>query len=296
MKIEVPAGKYVVAVSGGVDSVALLHILAQQHDSAHYFIVAHFDHGIRSDSEEDRKLVQRLARSYGLPFVYDQASLGPKASEAIARDARYKFLHTVRIAAGAKAVITAHHQDDLLETVIINLLRGTKSRGLSSLRSTKLLKRPLLGYTKKQIQEYAKEHKLEWREDSTNQDETYLRNYIRKQIMPRIDIPARAQLLEHSEKAAVLNDAIHNLTASYLDAQPEAQVLERQSFRELPDVVAHEVLAEWLRVHTAVSLTSKLIHRLTRAIVEGRNGAKFDIARGYSIVLNRTQAKLVSPQ
>ncbi len=297
MNIELPAGKYVVAVSGGVDSIVLLHMLAQkQHDQAHSFVVAHFDHGIRSDSAEDRKLVQRAAQSYGLPFVYDQVSLGPKASEAIAREARYKFLHTVRKVASADAIITAHHQDDLLETVIINLLRGTKSRGLSSLRSTKTLVRPLLGLTKQQIRAYARQHKLEWREDSTNNDETYLRNYIRKQIMPRLDDSARGKLLEHSQKAAVLNDAIHALTVSYLDTQPEALVLERQSFRELPEAVAYEVLAEWLRAHTTVSLTSKLIERLSGAIAEGRNGATFDIARGYSIELSRNYAKLTLPQ
>lgn len=297
MNIEVPAGRYIVAVSGGVDSIVLLYLLAQQRrDQKYSFVVAHFDHGIRPDSAEDRKLVQRAAQSYGLPFVYDQANLGPKASEAVARDARYKFLHTVRISAAADAIITAHHQDDLLETVIINLLRGTKSRGLSSLRSTKTLIRPLLGITKQEIRAYARQHKLEWREDSTNDDETYLRNYIRKQIMPRLDTGARSKLLEHSQKAAVLNDAIHSLTASYLDTQPEALVLNRQSFRELPEVVAHEVLADWLRLHTPVSLTSKLIERLAIAITEGRTGAKFDVARGYSIELTRNHAKLVSPQ
>ena len=297
MNIELPAGKYVVAVSGGVDSMVLLDLLVQkQHDQAYSFVVAHFDHGIRSDSAEDRKLVQRAAQSYGLPFVYDQANLGPKASEAVAREARYKFLHTVRTSAGADAIITAHHRDDLLETVIINLLRGTKSRGLSSLRSTKTLVRPLLGLTKQQIRAYARQHKLSWREDSTNDDETYLRNYIRKQIMPRLDDSARERLLKHSQKAATLNDAIHALTVRYLDTQPEALVLDRQSFRELPEAVAHEVLAEWLRVHTTVSLTGKLIERLTAAIIMGRTGAKFDVARGYWIELTRSQAKLVCPQ
>ena len=297
MNIELPAGKYVIAVSGGVDSMVLLHLLAQkQHDQAHSFVVAHFDHGIRPDSTEDRKLVQQTAESYGLPFVYDQVSLGPAASEAVARDARYSFLRIVRTSVGADAIITAHHQDDLIETIIINFLRGTKSRGLSSLRSTKTLYRPLLGLTKQQIRAYARQHKLKWREDSTNDDETYLRNYIRKQIMPRLDDSARKRLLEHSQKAATLNDAIQALTVRYLDTQPEALVLERQSFRELPEAVAHEVLAEWLRLHTTASLTSKLIERLATAITEGGTGAKFDVARGYSIELTRNHAKLVSPQ
>jgi tRNA(Ile)-lysidine synthase len=298
MEIAVPAGKYVVAVSGGVDSAVLLHLLvqlSQQPNANLRLVVAHFDHGIRIDSAEDRKLVQRLAHSYKLPFVYDQAALGPKASEAVARDARYSFLRTVSKTVGADAIITAHHQDDLLETVIINLLRGTKSRGLSSLRSTEKLRRPLLDYSKKTIRSYAAQHKLEWHEDSTNEDEAYLRNYVRKQIMPRLDESARAQLLEHSKKAASLNDAIHAIIEEYLAKQPEPQQLNRADFRSLPPEVSHEVLASWLRAQTDVGITSKLIERLANAIGQGRNGSRIDVAHGYSLELTRSEAHLVVP-
>ena len=145
-------GKYVVAVSGGVDSVALLHLLLEANDERRTmndedspssvlrppfrFVVAHFDHGIRKDSAEDRKLVQAMAQKIrGLPFVYDEGRLGPRASEATARLARYTFLRRVLQASGARAIVTAHHQDDLLETAIINLLRGTGRKGLTALGS-----------------------------------------------------------------------------------------------------------------------------------------------------------------
>lgn len=299
MEIMVPAGKYVVAVSGGVDSMVLLHLLVQlakQPDAELKLVVAHFDHGIRGDSAEDRKLVQQRAQLYKLPFVYDQASLGRDASEAVAREARYSFLRSVSKAVGANAIITAHHQDDVLETIIINLLRGTKSRGLSSLRSTKELLRPLLRYSKATIRSYATQHKLQWREDSTNEDEAYLRNYIRKQIMPRLDEAARTQLLEHSEKAATLNDAIHVLTEEYLAKQPEPLVLDRASFGKLPPEVSHEVLASWLRAQTEIGLTSKLIVRLSNAIREGRNGSRIDAARGYCLEIGRNTAHLLAPR
>src|SRR3990172_5722177 len=130
--VDIKLGTYVVAVSGGVDSVVLLHLLVQKGQRAegrgqskYNFIVAHFDHGIREDSKLDRELVQELAKKYNLPFVYNQGNLGPKASEATARDARYAFLNKVKDSVSAQAIITAHHQDDVLETAIINLLRGT---------------------------------------------------------------------------------------------------------------------------------------------------------------------------
>jgi len=299
MQITVPAGKYVVAVSGGVDSVTLLDLLAQEAkkpDSNLKLLVAHFDHGIRSDSAEDRKLVQKLAAKHKLPFVFDQASLGAGTSEAVARKARYSFLYRVSDVFGADAIITAHHQDDLLETVIINLLRGTKSRGLSSLRSTTKLRRPLLKFTKRQIHAYAVAHNLTWREDSTNEDEAYLRNYIRRHIMPKLSLNAREKLLGHSEKAAMLNDAIHGLTNEYLRAQPDKNTIDRDAFRRLPQEVKYELLAEWLRQQADVTITSKLIHRLSDAIDTGRTSAQFDVARGYRITLTKTRAKLEAPE
>ena len=306
MEITLPGGRYVVAVSGGVDSVVLLHMLAGQRakdkgqnrtNSAlspqpSALIIAHFDHGIRLDSVEDRKLVQKLAKQYGLPFVYDRAELGAGASEATAREARYAFLAKVKQATGADAIITAHHEDDVLETIIINWLRGTKSRGLSSLRSSQLVRRPLLGMTKKQIRAYARSHNLAWREDSTNADETYLRNYIRKHVVTKLDEKARAKLLEHSAKAAELNDAITGLVGEYLQRHTTPQSIDRLAYRELPKEVAREVLAEWLRRNTSIGVTTKLILRLDTAVRTGRNGSRVDIAKGNSLYLTRNKAEL----
>jgi tRNA(Ile)-lysidine synthase len=203
MDFDLPAGSYVVAVSGGVDSVALLHMLARRPGLK--LTVAHYDHGIRPDSAEDRRHVQYFARAHGLPFVYETGQLGSDASEATARRARYDFLHRVRQASGAGAVITAHHQDDLLETIILNLLRGTGRRGLSSLKSTDVVKRPLLHLPKNELLRYAAEQGLVWREDSTNADPRYLRNYIRHNILPRFAASDREALLAISRRIKPAN-------------------------------------------------------------------------------------------
>ncbi len=297
MNIQVSGGRYVVAVSGGVDSVVLLDLLVKQDDSLRkdsniQLTIAHFDHGIRSDSAKDRQLVQKLAKKYGLPFVYDRVELGAGASEAVARKARYDFLVKVKQAVGADGIITAHHEDDVLETIIINWMRGTKSRGLSSLRSSAHVQRPLLGMTKKQIRSYAHLHNLQWREDSTNQDETYLRNYIRKHVVAKLDAQARARLLEHSAKAAELNDAIVELTTAYLHRHTTDTEIDRLAYRELPKEVAREVLAEWLRRYTKAGVTTKVILRLDAAIRTGRNGSQVDIAAGDSFRLTRNQVLL----
>ena len=259
MRVEIEPGRYVVAVSGGVDSMSLLHALRNL--PGVQLTVAHFDHGIRPDSRLDRELVQQTAKQYGLPFVYHEGRLGRGASEALARNARYKFLEAVKKAVGAQAIITAHHEDDALETAIINMLRGTGRRGITSLQSHRHLVRPLLTIPKKDILAYAQDQGLLWREDSTNEDLTILRNYVRKVLLPKIGEEGKKQLLTHIAHLRVLNRAIDNHLGLYLHLQPARQTLDRQEFANLPHAVALEVLAQWLRSHH-VQFDASLLEQL----------------------------------
>ncbi len=278
MKLTVPAGRYVVAVSGGVDSMTLLNLLSNQQGLK--LTVAHFDHGIRDDSAKDRRLVQKVAHAHGLPFVYNQGQLGVGASEATARKARYDFLQQVQKAAMAQAIITAHHQDDMLETAVINLLRGTGRRGLSSLQNHYHLLRPLLTYDKKQIEAYAKTHNLEWREDSTNQDEKYLRNYVRRQILSKFSDAQRQQLLVHLNTASELNKHLESLLELQLHIQPAVNKLDRHWFIQLPHNVAKEVMASWLRQRGA-SFNTKTLERLLVAAKTYQVHKRADINNGW---------------
>src|SRR6266496_535916 len=130
---KIPSGMYVVAVSGGVDSMVLLDMMRRLAGTT--VVVAHVDHGMRSDSRLDRMLVQRYTMSHNLALEYTELHLGVGTDEATARQERYKFLRHMRKKYNASAIVTAHHRDDVLETAIMNLLRGTGWRGLSSLRS-----------------------------------------------------------------------------------------------------------------------------------------------------------------
>ncbi len=280
MKVNLDKGRYVVAVSGGVDSVVLLDLLKDL--PGVQLTVAHFDHGIRADSLQDRVLVQKLALQYDIPFAYDSAALGPDASEDVARRARYEFLHKVRVAAKAKAIITAHHQDDMLETAVINLLRGTGSRGLSSLKSRDRVVRPLLEYTKTQIKSYATEHGLKWREDSTNLDQKYLRNYVRIKILCRFTPEQRQTFLDHVLKAGQLNSKLETAMANQLHIQPAVHMLDRHWFIGLPHNVAREVLATWLR-ERGVNYDKKTLERLVTAAKTYEPGKKADVNMGYFI-------------
>lgn len=280
-----------VAVSGGVDSMVLLDILRQSPDVD--LVVAHFEHGVREDSDEDRKLVEAAAKKHGLPFVFERGHLGREASEAAARDARYAFLRRVKEDQGAQAIITAHHQDDLLETAVLNILRGTGRKGLASLQTTTELSRPLLSVPKQEIVAYAKDHGIVWREDSTNQSDAYLRNYIRQHVMPRLESAGKQQLLAYIERAEELNPAIDELLLHDLQAQPSSDMLNRQWFILLPYAVSCEVMAAWLRTNDIRQFDKKAIERLVVAAKVAIPGKECDILAGRSLKVGKKTLQLV---
>lgn len=282
MKLDLEPGVYVLAVSGGVDSMVLLDLAAdlaknQSKSKKYWFVVAHFDHGIREDSDEDRMLVERMAKKCGFPFVYDVAKLGPNASEAVARKARYGFFSRVRRAAHADAVITAHHEDDLIETAILNLLRGTGRKGLSSLSNGNGLMRPLLCYSKSQMYAYAKTHDLEWREDSTNKNNKYRRNQVRENIVAKMTGAERKKMLRVLSDAKKVNTKLDYQIAKLLQFASRNQRLDRGFFIGLPHKVALEVMAAWLRKNEIRQLDRKLLERLVNAAKAFPGGKQTDV-------------------
>lgn len=223
----------VVAVSGGVDSVVLLHKLLGVGDK---LVVAHVDHGIRDDSGDDARFVEGLAKLYGLEFEDLKLSLGPNASEDLARQKRYDFLLDVAKRHNG-ILVTAHHGDDLVETVVINLRRGTGWRGLAVMNRGNV-ERPLVGLSKDQIYEYALLNNLEYVEDKTNRDLRYLRNKIRSQLKSRLNDSMRAEFLELRNHQIALRGQIQ----VEVEGLNEALFSSRHFFTQVPSEVALEIL------------------------------------------------------
>jgi tRNA(Ile)-lysidine synthase len=290
MQVDIRPGKYVAAISGGVDSMVLLDLLDKLSDVQ--VIVAHFEHGIRVDSLEDFKLVKVAAKKYGMSFAAAHGNLGPDASEAMARKARYDFLQHVMVEEKAAGIITAHHQDDLLETAVMNLLRGTGRLGLSSLRSKGELLRPLLDYSKNDIREYAEAHNLNWHEDSTNADDRYLRNYIRHNILSRFGEKGKAALLDKVRHAREINDQIDSLLNKDLDLQPSLDQLKRTWFLQLPYAVASEVMANWLRRNGVAQFDRTLIDKLVVYTKTKAPGKETDVNGAYVLTFGKENIKL----
>lgn len=200
-KYIAPDDTLILAISGGVDSMVLLDLALWNHPKEK-LIIAHFDHTLRGwESDMDREFVWDFAGKNELlceTKKLDIVSLAEneKASiESTARKYRYKFLIDIAEKYRAKYILTAHHQDDRIETAIFNLIRGTKLWGIHALSKIQNIEevidtyifRPLAHISKKEIREYAVIHKLEYREDSTNSDTRYLRNKLRHHILPEFE-------------------------------------------------------------------------------------------------------------
>lgn len=186
-----------VAVSGGPDSSALAHMLIKQHFN---ITLASFDHQLRPGSAQDCHFVQHMAEQFDVPFFTGKADIHHLAEqqklslEDAARQARYGFLFTTAQTIQSRAVLTAHTADDQVETVLMHILRGSGTRGLTGMAACAIsafhptipLVRPLLGVWRTQIEEYCRQYELQTRVDESNEDQGYFRNRIRHSLIPAL--------------------------------------------------------------------------------------------------------------
>lgn len=290
--------KIVLAVSGGVDSVVMLHSIVQRSSEFKMgleFIVAHFDHGIRKDSESDARFVEALAASYGVQYEAGRGDLATTASEATARKARWDFLHTIKNKHDAIGIMTAHHADDLLETVVINLLRGTGRRGLSVLGNTDSVIRPLIKNTKSEIYDYAVKHSLEFVEDDSNNDHRYLRNKVRHLYLPKLE-SRLAELKSYIQTAERTNPQIDLLIDRLCDNElhdsDNELSLPKDFLRTIPDSVAREVMREMMErsgvIHDKQKLSSDMIEQLLQFAKRTDSNKTMHISKQLHAQIDRT--------
>ncbi len=228
-------------------------------------VVAHIDHGIRKDSGLDAVLVKSIAMSHNLIYESTKLNLGPDTSEEEARQKRYDFLRSLSKKYNAYGILTAHHKDDVIETAIINMMRGTGWRGLGSLRSAHGIVRPFLEWDKAALVQYAEEHGLAWHHDSTNDDTKYLRNHVRLTVLPKITNESREKLYQYIVRQNDLTERIDTEAMAWLSQKnvldSPVVSLPRYEFIMMPQHVAHELLQAVLRQKIGKSITRPLAGR-----------------------------------
>lgn len=193
-----PGEGVLAAVSGGADSVAMLH---QLRTAPYRLVVGHVDHRLRADSKRSADFVRRLCTEWDLPCrvarvdVKGRAARQRESVEEAARHLRYAALGRMALATRCRAIVTAHTMNDQAETVLMNLFRGAGPAGLAGMRPARRLSarsrvwllRPLLKVERTTLRNYLRRHRLGWIDDPSNQDTAFTRNFVRLELLPRIE-------------------------------------------------------------------------------------------------------------
>lgn len=233
-----PSTPLLIAVSGGPDSLALLHLL---NASGYPLVCATFNHRLRPEAADEVAYVRQVAESLGIPFVTDSADVAAYAEaeglslEEAARTLRYRFLFREARKAGAQAVLTGHTADDQAETVLMHFLRGAGLSGLKGMLPRVVLPvfdeeiplvRPLLGWQRANTETYCREHNLSPIQDPTNTDTTYFRNRLRHELLPALE-SYNPRIRETLARTAFALQGDEALLAEVLDAAWQKSVLEQ---------------------------------------------------------------------
>ncbi len=181
-------GRVLLALSGGVDSVVLLHALVSLRKQEGFVLSAvHVHHGLRAEADADAEFVQALCAQLDVKIVVVRVQVGPGNLEAEARDARYRALHAQAQQEDADVIALAHHADDQVETILMHWMRGAGGQGLAGMRELSgNLWRPLLTLPRAHLENAAKEIGAAWCEDASNQDVTLMRNALRHRVLPEL--------------------------------------------------------------------------------------------------------------
>ncbi len=265
--------RIVVAVSGGVDSMVLLHVLLTL--SAEYPIelcVAHVNHSLRGEeSDRDELFVKEVADRYGLPFFLrklsrDELKVGGESLQSIARIKRYGFLEEVRDEFNADVVALGHHRDDQVETVLMRLFMGSGIPGLKGMLPVRgVFIRPLFDVKRHDILRYAEEQGIGYVSDRTNKDLRYLRNRIRLRVIPFLE----------SEIHRSISDRIFNLSKILIE---EDDFLEAEAEKRLDGVVLERSDDEIsLDIRALTRLHRAIQTRILRMVWEGLSGDRFGL-------------------
>jgi tRNA(Ile)-lysidine synthase len=282
---------YLIGVSGGRDSVALLHLLVAL--GYRELIVCHLNHRLRGRAgAADARLVEKLAAQLGLKLVSGSASVRAQATknkmsiETAAREARYAFFAATAKRRGAHTIFLGHHADDLVETFLLNLFRGSGLTGLAGMRQTSTravgtiqltIVRPLLGVWRADIDKYVKNHRLKFREDATNKTTGPLRNRLRHRVVPYLEKTLGRKVRQNIWRTAMIAAEEESFFETLLPkGVPNLAVA---SLRDMSTALQRRTLHHWLRHAEVPDVGFDLIERIRQLVDSTSRVAKTNLPR-----------------
>ena len=291
-----------VALSGGVDSVVLLHLLHQLQKRQNFTLKAsHVHHGLSKNADKWVKFCEKLCTKLSIPLDVNYVKLPQKKSlgiEGEARQLRYEKL----LQSKSDLVVLAHHEDDQAETFLLQLIRGAGVKGLSSMAhfdDTRRLWRPLLNTSKIDIESYAKKHKLKWIEDESNQNIDFDRNFIRSKVLPILKnrfnhiIKVISRSSSHLAEAQHLLDGLAQIDLkNYLKSDNYKHKLNVKTLDKLSNARAKNALRFWLEMNDQLMPSRDLLDELLRQVLTAKKDATIKIQLSNEYEIRRYQDEI----
>ena len=284
------------AVSGGRDSVALVHWLTAQrwHTS---LVVCHVNHALRgNDSGQDAALVRRVAKKLGWECEIEKVDTRELAEscgrsiETVARAVRHTFFQQMAEKHGASWVYLAHHAEDQAETILANLCRGCGLNGVAGMKDEQalenglLLKRPLLEWRREQIHDYIREHKLPFRDDASNASPEFRRNRLRHEALPLLneifDRDVTESLLRFAKLSAEDEACLQEQARDLEVISDDGSLRVTEAVKSLPGAILNRLLRHWLRERAGVKDVGQAEVGAARAMLNEVEMAKVNLPGG----------------
>ncbi len=299
--------KVLVAVSGGVDSMALLHGL---HLLDYPMGVVCFDHQTRGgESTKDVDFVRDCAHRLGLPFYTDSAPVEAEALasgvsfEAYARQVRYRFFFTVARRYGYAVLATGHHADDQLETLLMRLLRGAGTQGLAGIPPVRnqdgvRIIRPLISCSRETIETWMKNRELDWRQDASNADMRFVRNRIRHELAPMLlqkyNPQLRAVALRTVDTLRCDADCLSAFAEeAYARCAPCDDAIQREVFLELHEALQRRCILMLAHRHGVAECPYERVLEAIQFIQSAPTGRRFDLGGGVELYSARRSVEIL---
>jgi tRNA(Ile)-lysidine synthase len=297
-----PDSRYLIGVSGGRDSIVLLHYLLGL--GYRKLIVCHLNHQLRGRSSQgDSRFVEKLVATWNKknvghvdlePGSADVRALAKRnkiSIETAAREARYSFFAGVAKRRRCHTIFLAHHADDLVETFLINLFRGAEATGLAAMRevSTRRIEdvdltivRPLLSVWRDEIDSFVHARRLKFREDASNKNLAPLRNRIRRRIIPYLEKTLDRGIRQNIWRTAVIAAEEENWIEGHMPADHDDHLSVRE-FRGLPITLQRRGILKWLRTQNVSEIGFEVIERVRSLLDPGSRTAKTNLPQNRHV-------------
>jgi tRNA(Ile)-lysidine synthase len=297
--------KVLVGVSGGADSIALLHVLHRFSEIQNYsLIVAHINHLARGkDSDDDAGFVESVAEKLKLPFYLKKINVGVErlklktSFQDAARIIRYQFFEETLQSVGGNRIALGHTGDDQVETILINILRGTGLKGLAGIPQVRdCIIRPFLEFYRNDLEMYLKENDISFREDSSNLDKKYLRSRIRHELIPHLETynPSIKKCLKEMsgiarEEDSFLSQTISDIFKQKIEKDNKKNIIwDIEDFQSYP-IALRQRLAREIFCHITgnmQAITAQHVQQIIKLFNSPKTGKVLNIPRGVTVTCN----------